>query len=108
MTDTARQIIGRAMFAKENAAEFRAQLIKQAEMHDDYAKLTRDHGAYRGAIAQRSACLRAYDAVGRDDLDAILSDCGTMVVALNVAAKLQGLPAHVRTAAAVAWDEGTR
>lgn len=90
---------------------FREALIAQAETHDDYAKLTTDKRAAQGASASRAACLRAYDWIGRDDLSdgeraaCIAAECGPMVIALNVACKLQCLPAHVRTAAAVDWEE---
>lgn len=90
---------------------YRESLIKQAEMHDDYSKLSRDPRATQGAIAQKNACLKIYDFVGADDLSPaeaateICRECGTMVVALNAAGKLQCLPRHMLTAAAVQWDE---
>jgi hypothetical protein len=99
----AKEIIARSILLHPSL--FRESLIKQAEMHDNYAQLSTDARARQGAEAQRNACLKAYDAVGREDADAIVSEIGPMVVALNVAAKLQCLPPHVRTAAAIEWDE---
>src|SRR4051812_36944265 len=83
---------------------FRRALISQAEMHDDYASSARDARAKQGAIAQRNACLAAYDAVGSGDPSAIYEDLGRCVVALNVACKLTGVPAWERTAAIVDWE----
>ena len=57
MTDTVQQIIAAAIAA--SAETFRQALVKQAEMHDDYASLSRNPLARRGAIAQRDACLAA-------------------------------------------------
>ncbi len=77
-------------------------------MHADYEQLTTNARAAQGANGSKLACLRAYDAVGEDDIEPIMADCSTMVVALNVACKLQCLPPHVRTAAAIKWDKGKR
>ena len=94
----ARDIIARSI--ETDRAGFRASLVTQAEMHDDYANVTSDRRAAQGAIASRNACLVAYDC----DIDDILSRCGPMVIALNVACKLQGISAAQRTAAAVEWQ----
>lgn len=99
---TARDIIARSIAAHPSL--FREALIRQAEMHDDYAMLTTNIRAKQGARASWKACLAAYDAVDMGDVDAICSDCGTMVIALNVACKLQCIPPHIRTAAAVTWQ----
>lgn len=99
---TAREIIARSILMHPSL--FRESLIAQAELHDNYANLTTNVRAAQGAAASRAACLRAYDAIGMDDADAIVADCGTMVIALNVACKLQCLPPHIRTAAAVEWE----
>ena len=102
----------------ERPADFRAALIKQAEMHDDYARLARDPLAHRGAINQRDACLKLYDIAGNDasmehKIAAVMPSpsgtaptIGLMVVGVNAAAKLCDIPSHVRTAAVVAWEEG--
>lgn len=106
---TALEIIARSI--ADHPTLFRASLVSQAETHDDYATLTRDGRARQGAEAQRDACLRAYDAIGRDDLAPseraamICRRCGDMVISLNVAAKMQELSPAVRTAAAVNWQE---
>lgn len=100
----ATQIIQRSINATPN--EFRAALIAQAEMHDDYASSEGiSERARQGAIASRRACNRAAWGITQGDAATIVADCGTMVVALNVACKLQELAAHVRTAAAVAWQD---
>jgi len=97
---TARDIIQRSIVCHPSL--FREMLIKQADMHDDYAKVTSDIRAKQGAIASMNACFFAYDAIDNDDVDAIVSRCGPMVIALNVACKLQCIPNHIRTAAAIA------
>jgi hypothetical protein len=90
--------------------KFRAALIKQAEEHDTYAELTRHAGARSGAIASKNACLRAYDIAGDHRMNPdhkaylLCSETGPAVIALNIACKLQGLPAHVRTQAAIGLD----
>jgi hypothetical protein len=106
---TAADIIRRSIVAHPSL--FRDSLIKQAEMHDDYSRLTHNVRAAQGADASRHACLNAYDIIGDDDLSAdeaaakICAKTGTAVIALNVAGKLQCLPRHVLTAAAVKLDE---
>lgn len=91
--------------------EFRAALISQAEMHDNYLRLARDPLAKRGAENQKSACLTLYDIAGDDTLttdqriEKAMSTIATLVVGVNAAAKLAGIPAHVRTAAVVRWEE---
>jgi hypothetical protein len=105
---SAHDIIKRSIIAHPSL--YRESLIKQAEMHDDYSKLSRDPRATQGAIAQKNACLKIYDFVGADlspdeAATEICRECGSMVVALNAAGKLQCLPRHLLTAAAVQWDE---
>ena len=101
---TASEIISRSIAMHPSL--FREALIRQADMHDDYARVSQhNRRAQQGAESSRAACLRAYDAVGAEDVDAILADCGTMVIALNVAGKLQCLPRHTISQAAVDWQE---
>lgn len=105
---SAHDIIKRSIIAHPSL--YRESLIKQAEMHDDYSKVSRDPRATQGAIAQKNACLKIYDFVGADlspdeAATEICRECGSMVVALNAAGKLQCLPRHLLTAAAVKWDE---
>lgn len=102
-------IIERSIIAHPSL--FRESLIKQAEMHDDYSRLTTNPRARQGAEASKTACLNAYDFVGsdlepREAAEQICKKTGTAVIALNVACKLQCLPPHIRTAAAVMLDEG--
>lgn len=106
---SALEIIARSI--ADHPTLFRASLVSQAETHDDYVTLRPNSPGARGAIASRDACLRAYDAIGRDDLAPneraamICRRCGDMVISLNVAAKMQELSPAVRTAAAVDWQE---
>jgi hypothetical protein len=103
---TARDILTRSIECDSGA--FRAALIELAEAHDSWASFTNNERGRQGAVASFKACLSAYDIIGRDDMSTedkalfITSDCGTMITALNVACKLQDLPAHVRTQAAIA------
>lgn len=106
---SAADIIERSIIAHPSL--FREALIKQAEQHDDYSRLTHNAGAQRGAIASKNACLRAYDFIGDSDnarsrAETLCSETGPAVIALNVACKLQCLPPHIRTAAACTLDEG--
>jgi hypothetical protein len=102
---TARDIIARSIESHNGA--FRAALIEQAEAHDSWASFTNNERGRQGAVASFNACLKAYDFAGRDDLPVveraacIAHEMGPMIVALNVACKLQALPAHVRTQAAI-------
>lgn len=106
---TARDIIERSIVCHDET--FRTALIQQAEVHDTSAMFTPSERARQGAMASFKACLSAYDIIGRDDMTPyekalfIGSDCGTMVIALNIACKLQCLPPHIRTQAAIAWGE---
>lgn len=107
---SAADIIERSIVAHPDT--LRAALIAQAEQHDDYSRITHNERAKQGAIASRKACLIAYDTVGDDDqlnrerAEAICANVGAAVIVLNIACKLQCLPPHMRTAAAVGLDEG--
>ena len=100
-------ILSRAI---DDAEQFRALLSAQANMHADYEHLCSIPRAAQGAGAQKNACLRAYDWIGRDDLSigerahCIAAETGTLVVALNAAAKMLGVAPAQRTAALVAWE----
>jgi hypothetical protein len=91
---------------------FIESLQTQAKTHREYAATCFVDGAKRGARAQERACERIIEWAQRQDLNpeeqalAIVSDgCGPFVVALNAACKLQCIPPHERTAAAVEYDE---
>lgn len=106
---SARDIIRRSIVAHPSA--FRDSLIAQAEMHDNYLQLSRNEAAKRGALTQKKACLLAYDIIGDDSqsdderADKIVANFSAGIIALNVAAKLQCLPPHVRTASALKqWE----
>lgn len=93
--------------------EFRASLIRQADMHDDEViRLAfRNERAAQGARASRAACLKAYDWIGRYDLSVgerarcVAAETGPLAVALNVAAKMLSISSAQRSAALVRWDE---
>lgn len=105
---TAVQIIARSIIAHPSL--FRESLIKQAEMHDDYSRLATNARTAQGAEASKNACLTTYDFVGDDELSneeraaKICEKTGPAVIALNVACKLQCIPSHIRTAAAIMLD----
>lgn len=105
---TAVDIIERSLIVHPTL--FREAVIKQAEQHADYQELTRDERARQGARASKNACFAIYDAINctvrseRERAQAIASETGPLVIALNIACKLQSLPNHVRTAALVLAD----
>lgn len=104
-------IITRSIIAHPSL--FREQLIRQAEIHDNYSLLTTNEQAAQGARSSRNACLNAYDTIGdcddeisdRERAEAICLNLGAAVIALNIACKLQCLPSHIR-AHAVSTLEG--
>jgi hypothetical protein len=98
MTLSARDIIAKSIDTHPDL--FRAACISQAESDDDCLKIFPHE--LRAVQARINACLAVYDAIARKDVDYILNDCGRKDVALNIAAKLQGLPG---TAAAVDWNK---
>ena len=103
-------IIERSIMAHPSL--FRDALIAQAHTHADYEKIARDARAAQGAQASKNACLSVYNTIGeylddktaRECAESICGKTGTAVIALNVACKLQCLPNHVRTAAAIGLD----
>lgn len=106
---SAADIIERSIVAHPSL--FREALIKQAEQHDDYSRLSTNPLGKRGADASKRACLRAYDFIGEGDdarsrAEILCRETGPAVIALNVACKLQCLPPHIRTSAAIKLDEG--
>lgn len=66
-----------------------------------YAAGHTNEAVRRSVQASARAYQRAIDALQADDVDRLTTDMGAGVVALNVACKLQCLPPHVRTAAAL-------
>jgi len=105
---SAADIIERSIIAHPSL--FRDALIAQANMHADYVELSHNERAKQGARASKNACLIAYDTVGDEDqtererAESICANTGTAVISLNVACKLQCIPPHIRTAAAVMLD----
>lgn len=101
---TVQEIIN-ACLLPHTVEAFRSELIKQAEMHDDYALTTRDAKAAASARHQRNACLSIYDDAAYGALGDICADLSKCVIALNVAAKMQGISPSMRTKAIVDWQE---
>lgn len=101
-------IIERSIIAHPSL--FADSLRSQEIMHKGYSAQSTNTLATRGANASARACERAREFAQRDDLSAreraslICAETGPAVIALNVACKLQCLPPHVRTAAAVMLD----
>lgn len=100
---TVQEIINSAMVA--NREKFRAALISQAEIHDNYARISRNPRAIAGAESQRDACLRAYDHAAFSALGDICDDFGACVVSLNIAAKLLGIAPKIAYTAMEQWQE---
>lgn len=69
--------------------------------------LPSSHGTtYRSVMASANAAERAYAAVKAENVDAFASDIAAGIIALNIACKLQCLPPHVRTSAALrTWEQ---
>lgn len=103
-------IIERSIIAHPSL--FVDSLRSQEIMHKGYSAQSTNRLAIQGAIASERACERAREFAGRHDLSEreraclIVAETGPAVIALNVACKLQCLPPHIRTAAAVMLDEG--
>ena len=80
----------------------------QARAWDDsrYAA-TRDNAAIKRAVlASFDATTRACDMVRAENPYGFACDMGAGIIALNTACKLQCLPPHIRTQAAVVqWDD---
>lgn len=87
---SAKQLI--AEVVASHPAELRREAMKQAEVHNLYCELktTRD-AAYKAANRLFQACLTVYDCTGFGDVETILEEPGTTVVAANIAAKLRGI-----------------
>lgn len=102
---SALDIIERSIIAHPSL--FAETLDLQAAEHKRYAaNLANGERAKQGALASARACdAAAYHIRGEGGAAQIVKDCGQMVIALNVACKLQCLPAHIRTAAAVMWEQ---
>jgi len=88
----------------------RESLERQARDHRAYRASCTIEGAERGAKAQENACKLAISFLDADctDEERAIGICGEMnsgLIALNVAAKLQCLPTHIRTQAALTLDK---
>jgi hypothetical protein len=105
---TARDIIARSILLHPSLF---AEALQNRETEDRRYAASRDGRTRQAAEASARAYQRAREFAGRDDLPieeraaCICAETGPAVVALNVACKLQCLPPHVRTAAAISLDE---
>ena len=75
----------------------------QTRAYEDsrYAATREDPAIKKSVLASFEAALRACDYVRNEEPMSFRSDMGAGIIALNVACKLQCLPSHVRTRAAV-------
>lgn len=72
----------------------------------EYAATRQDETAtHRAVMASAKAAALAIEYVDRSDAEAFKDDMSAGIIALNIACKLQCLPAHVRTASALrTWE----
>lgn len=104
---SAREIIARSILMHPSLF---AESLQARENEDRAYAASRDGRTRQSAEASARAYQRAREFAGRDDLSeeeraaCICAETGPAVVALNVACKLQCIPPHIRTAAAVALD----
>ena len=106
-TPTARSILSRVL--RERRDDFNAML--RARIASDrayYDTLAPTNATRRSVRASFWAAEKAQTWADLGDIDALVSECGPIIIALGIACKLLDIPAHVRTAVAVAWDEGRR
>ena len=101
---TAVDIIARSIAM--HPTTFLEALQKRAWDDSRYAA-TRDSAAIKRAVlASFDATMRACDMVRDEDSASFARDMGAGIIALNTACKLQCLPPHIRTQAAVAqWED---
>lgn len=85
---------------------FREALANRAATDMLYANAHPDGSARAAILASAAATQRAIAALDEDAFERFADDVGAGIIALNIACKLQCLPAHVRTAAAVStWGD---
>lgn len=76
----------------------------QTRAYEDsrYAATRESETIKKSVLASFEAAMRACDYVKSDESAPFKSDMSAGIIALNIACKLQCLPAHVRTQAAIA------
>lgn len=84
-----RDVIARSILMHPSL--YREAMIRAAEVHDNYSRMTHDKQAANMAARSRAACLNVYDAIDREDADGIAANFLQKVVAFSEAAKLQCL-----------------
>jgi len=100
---TVQEIINNAMIADREG--LRRALIAQAEVHDNFALLTKSPLAKGSAEQMRSDCLLAYDAIEFGLLGDICNNASQCVIVLNCAAKMLGVSMRDSLNAIEAWQE---
>lgn len=84
---------------------FREALESRAKTDMLYANSHPDGTSKAAILASAAATQRAIGYLAEDKLAAFADDMGAGIIALNIACKLQCLPPHVRTSAAIAtWE----
>jgi tRNA threonylcarbamoyladenosine modification (KEOPS) complex Pcc1 subunit len=78
-----------------------------ARYEQDVAHMEGKEGTVLKAVrASASAALRGITAIDHGDAEGLAGDMGAGIIALNVACKLQCIPPHVRTGAALrTWGD---
>lgn len=82
------------------------EALESRAWEDSLYAATRDNPAIKKSVlASFEATHRAIDAIKLESVDCLKSDMSAGIIALNVACKLQCLPAHVRTQSAIeTWE----
>lgn len=82
------------------------EALESRAWEDSRYAATRDNPAIKKSVlASFEATHRAIDAIKLENIDCLKSDMSAGIIALNVACKLQCLPAHIRTQSAIeTWE----
>ena len=82
------------------------EALESRAYEDSRYAASRDNPRIKQSVmASFEATHRAIDAIKLDELEKLVDDMGAGIIALGVACKLQCLPPHVRTQAAIdTWE----
>ena len=82
------------------------EALESRAYEDSRYAATRENSAIKKSVlASFEATHRAIDAIKLENVDCLKNDMSAGIIALNVACKLQCLPAHVRTQSAIeTWE----
>lgn len=101
---TAIQIIARSMTC--HPSMLIEALHNRARTDGAYAKIAIGDSVVKSVLASQRAAIQARAIVEHGKAEDFAADMGAGIIALNIACKLQCLPAHIRTAAAVrTWGD---